>query len=93
MWKLVALLICGAQVAPPVAHTPISTVTWTQDVGPLVQRRCAGCHRGGGFGPMPLLTYADAKAAAPEIRIEVSKDECRSGRPRAASATMPTIAR
>jgi hypothetical protein len=72
-WKVVALLVCVAQVVPPLAHTPISTVTWTQDIGPLVERRCAGCHRDGGFGPMPLRTYAQVRAAAREIRIEVQE--------------------
>lgn len=37
-------------------------VTWHRDVGPIVQRRCQGCHAAGGMGPFPLETYAHASA-------------------------------
>ena len=54
------------------AHDPInSTVTWTGDIEPLVRARCVGCHVDGGRGPMPLVTYEDARPWAKAIREEV----------------------
>lgn len=34
------------------------TVTWHDDVAPLMARKCMGCHQAGGNAPMPLDTYA-----------------------------------
>ncbi len=58
-------------LAAPSAHTRISQVTWAVDVAPIVRTRCAGCHHDGGFGPMPLTTYDQARKAAKAIREEV----------------------
>ena len=55
----------------PSAHTRISQVTWAVDVAPIMRTRCAGCHRDGGFGPMPLTTYEEARTSAKAIREEV----------------------
>ena len=64
------LAICGPGPRPA-AHNRESQVTWTTDVEPILQRRCVGCHTAGGFGPMPLATYQDARAWAKSIRQEV----------------------
>ena len=43
------------------AHDRISTkVTWTREIGPLVERRCASCHVERGFA-FPLTTYEHAR--------------------------------
>lgn len=34
--------------------------TWYQDVLPIVEARCLGCHREGGIGPFPMETYDQA---------------------------------
>ena len=34
-----------------------SEVTFHKDIEPILQRSCQNCHRMGGAGPMPLLTY------------------------------------
>lgn len=40
-------------------------VTFHGEIAPLVYRHCAPCHRSGGAGPFPLLTFEDvAKRAA-----------------------------
>ena len=70
---LVAGLL-GAHFTPVTSgHTPVSRVTWNQDIGPLLERRCTGCHRRGGFAPMSLQTYEDARKAADQIREEVQE--------------------
>jgi mono/diheme cytochrome c family protein len=55
----------------PDAHTRSTQVTWTADVQPIVAARCVRCHQAGGFGPMALAEYGDAKTWAPAIRAEV----------------------
>lgn len=32
-------------------------VTFHEDIEPILQRSCQNCHRDGGVGPMPLVTY------------------------------------
>lgn len=34
--------------------------TWHQDIAPIVNATCSGCHRSGGVGPFSLETYAEA---------------------------------
>ena len=41
--------------------------TYTHDIAPILQRKCAGCHRPGETAPFSLLTYADAKKRATQI--------------------------
>ena len=53
------------------AHNRISQVTWTTDVEPIMKARCLGCHTPGGFGPMSLETYQEARTWAKAIREEV----------------------
>src|SRR5262245_39466730 len=67
---VMVVAICGPGLQPA-AHNRESPVTWTTDVEPILQRRCIGCHAAGGFGPMPLATYQDARRWAKAIRQEV----------------------
>lgn len=50
-----------------------SQVTFHRDVLPILQTRCQGCHRPGEAGPMPLLTYQNARPWAKAIRESVLK--------------------
>jgi len=43
------------------------TVTFYRDVLPVLQRNCQECHRPGEIGPMPLLTYDDARRSGSRI--------------------------
>ena len=38
-----------------------SQVTFHKEVLPILQRSCQNCHRPGQIGPMPLLTYQQAR--------------------------------
>jgi Flp pilus assembly protein TadD len=44
-----------------------ASVTYSQDVAPLLADRCGMCHHSGGSAPFSLLTYADAKRHATQI--------------------------
>lgn len=35
--------------------------TFNKDIAPLIHENCSPCHRQGGVGPFPLLTYSDVK--------------------------------
>jgi len=48
-----------------------ATVVYHKDIEPLLQAHCQTCHRPGEIGPMPLLTYEDARPWAKAIRQAV----------------------
>ena len=65
-----------------------STPTFTKDVAPILFEHCASCHRAGEIGPMPLLTYQDARPWAKAIREWWLKGRCRRGMPRRIAACL-----
>ena len=48
-----------------------ATPTYTKDVAPILFKNCTACHRPGEIAPMSLLTYADVRPRAKDIRDEV----------------------
>ena len=34
-------------------------ITFHKDIEPILQRSCQNCHRAGGAGPMPLVSYEE----------------------------------
>src|SRR5512146_2619968 len=58
-----ALLSMTALAAP--------TVSFHKDIEPILQDRCEGCHRPGEVGPMPLITYEQARPWAKAIKSAV----------------------
>jgi len=63
---LLGLAVALAASAPAGANT-----TFYQDVLPILQKRCQGCHRPGEVGPMSFLSYRDARPWAKSIREAV----------------------
>lgn len=64
----VALSACLAAAACTAPDEPIAaTITYYQDVAPLLARECVGCHRDGGVAPFSLETAAQAQARAQMI--------------------------
>src|SRR5437588_11428055 len=57
-----AVVVCAQAAAP----------TFSKDVAPILYKNCASCHRPGDIGPMPLLTYEQARPWARSIREKVS---------------------
>ncbi|MDX2284481.1 MAG: hypothetical protein NW241_09975 [Bacteroidia bacterium] len=51
---------------PQAAQEPAvpAQVTFSEHVAPLLHRSCVPCHRPGGAGPFPLITYRDAAKRA-----------------------------
>jgi hypothetical protein len=52
---------------------PATGPTYTKDVAPILFRNCTSCHRPGEIAPMSLLTYADVRPHAKDIRDQVSE--------------------
>src|SRR5581483_9601580 len=48
-----------------------SNTTYSKDAAPIFQRHCQSCHRPGEVGPMPLLTYSQARPWAKAIKEAV----------------------
>jgi len=63
--RLLALSVITASLA--IAQTP----TFSKDVAPILQKHCQECHRPGEIGPMPLLSYAEARPWAKSIKEAV----------------------
>ena len=51
-----ALLGFLSTINPAMSQTA-DEVTFHKDIEPILQRSCQSCHREGGAGPMPLVTY------------------------------------
>ncbi|HJO12627.1 MAG: hypothetical protein QGG67_11410 [Gammaproteobacteria bacterium] len=42
---------------PAISSGQSGEITFHKDIEPILQRSCQNCHRAGGGGPMPLVTY------------------------------------
>jgi mono/diheme cytochrome c family protein len=69
-WALTVVFVMLAAESTA-AHQNYSNVTWLDSVQPIFERRCVGCHKAGGFAPMPLDTYAASRESAPAIKQQV----------------------
>jgi hypothetical protein len=64
--------LCAAFVAlPALASAQTHTVTFHEDVLPVLQQRCQGCHRPGEAAPFSMLTYKDARPYAAAMKRAV----------------------
>ena len=71
------VILCWAVVAafPAVwldAQSATPAPTFTKDVAPILYKSCVTCHRSGEIGPMPLVSYQDARPWAKAIKHQVS---------------------
>jgi peroxiredoxin len=63
----------GCPLPPPAPLIPEGkTVTFTNDVAPILWNHCAPCHRPGEVGPFPLLSYRDAAKRA-DFLVDVTQ--------------------
>mgnify|MGYP001446467405 CR=1 FL=1 len=73
-----AVLGSLALAAPPALAgqaVPHSSVTFSKDVAPILQRACQNCHRPGGGAPMALLSFEDARPWARAIKLRTTNRE------------------
>jgi mono/diheme cytochrome c family protein len=61
--------------AAAVDPDPDPAVTFAGDVAVIIQQNCQVCHQPGGIGPMPLMTYEDARTWAVPIKLMVQSRE------------------
>ena len=54
---LSGIAVAATMSIPSVSLAQSSEVTFHKDIEPILQRSCQNCHRDGGAGPMPLVTY------------------------------------
>ena len=54
---LSGIAVVAAMSIPGLSLAQSSEVTFHKDIEPILQRSCQNCHRDGGAGPMPLVTY------------------------------------
>src|SRR5580765_7455494 len=52
---------------PQAGNASAAPVTFSQDVAPLLFRRCAPCHRPDGSSAITLLTFEDARGHARQL--------------------------
>jgi hypothetical protein len=70
---MVRLTLASLAVAAiAAAAEPPSTVTFTKDVLPILQKNCQSCHRPGQVAPMSLLSYQEARPWARAIKNAVT---------------------
>jgi hypothetical protein len=78
---LAALLVSAiagmlfAQDNSPAQRPTGASATFYRDVLPILKQHCQSCHRPGEIGPMPLLTYDQARPFAHVIASSVGKRE------------------
>jgi hypothetical protein len=69
----VAVTLAGliGTAASVYAQSPV-TPTFSKDVAPILYQNCTGCHRTGEIGPMPLVSFSDARPWAKSIATRVT---------------------
>jgi len=74
---IVALLSLAAaqtrEMKTPDAPREAVVPSFYRDVLPILQQHCQGCHRTGEIGPMPLVTYENARSYSLEIANVAAK--------------------
>ncbi|MSO50402.1 MAG: hypothetical protein EXQ49_10975 [Acidobacteria bacterium] len=72
MAGLAVVWVSAAQSRPAPA-AKAAAITFTRDVAPVLQQKCQVCHQPDSIGPMPLITYENARDFAHEIKDKVSQ--------------------
>ena len=68
-----AAVITGKTIAFPgeAMKADFAKISYSHDVAPILQQKCAACHISGGIGPFPMDSYEVIKGFAPMIRETV----------------------
>ena len=65
--------------AKPQQDSKAGSVTFNNQVLPILQKNCQTCHRPGEIAPMSFLTYSDVRPWAKAIKAAWSSGRCRPG--------------
>lgn len=69
---VLGLAVAWISISRGEAHKPMtSPFTFNEDVAPILQTQCAGCHAPGGVAPMALLTHEGTVPWGESIRAEL----------------------
>ena len=68
----IAGVVVLTAAALPARNAP-AQATFYKDVLPILQRHCQACHRAGEIAPMPLVTYAQTRPWAAQIKQDVTQ--------------------
>jgi hypothetical protein len=69
--KFSCLLLCLFATGLPAIYSQSNAApapTFYKDVLPILQQHCQTCHRAGEIAPMPLVSYADARKYAAQMK-------------------------
>jgi hypothetical protein len=66
-------MMLAAPVAAAQQPAPAGDVTFTKDIAPILQSKCQRCHRPDSTGPMPLITYEEARPWAKAMKARTSR--------------------
>ncbi|HXF39337.1 MAG TPA: peroxiredoxin, partial [Blastocatellia bacterium] len=75
LFSFCLVLAAGARPSDAEASGEKSSITFSRDVAPILQKRCEECHRPGGMAPMSLVTYEEARPWARSIKEKTVKRE------------------
>jgi len=67
-----AFAILSVLSLPNLATAQSDQVTFHKDIEPILQRSCQNCHRPGGVGPMPLVSYDEVAPFAGLIEYKTA---------------------
>ena len=68
----VAVALTGLIGLVSSAFAQTAAPTFSKDVAPILYQNCTSCHRAGEIGPMPLVSFSDARPWAKAIAARVS---------------------
>ncbi|MBV8846009.1 MAG: thiol-disulfide isomerase [Bryobacterales bacterium] len=65
-------ILAGLTMAVAAIADQPTSVTFTKDVLPILQKHCQSCHRPGQVAPMPLISYQDTRPWAKAMKAAVT---------------------
>ncbi|MEE3185383.1 MAG: hypothetical protein VX310_06435, partial [Gemmatimonadota bacterium] len=81
-WSLLSPVVCAPALVlllgtsgAGVAQEQSSSLTFSEDIAPILFENCVGCHQPNGIGPMPLLSYDNVRPYASRIQRKVAARE------------------
>jgi len=71
--SITACILSAVFAASLIGNAQAQDITYSRDIAPILQQKCATCHNPEGIGPMPLLSYQQVKPFAALIKDRTSK--------------------